>query len=152
MAEGGASKILSSFSGVILATTLLAREYEHIQQSSTFQNVKDCNDTSFWDRHRKIDNALSTTFLYLPEHLKTAHELHDPNAIFLGMALQAATICLHRTAISKSLNCQVYSDTVSQSLARCTTAAHAIATTIRLVGQDSSKVCSSTLSSPQVHD
>ncbi|KAH9219518.1 hypothetical protein DL95DRAFT_291593, partial [Leptodontidium sp. 2 PMI_412] len=135
IAEGGASNILSSFSGVILATTLMAREYNHIQQAAKFEHSRRGSDEEFWKKHRELDNSLSNTLMHLPERFKVAHELRDPNVVFLGIALQAATICLHRTVINRSTNPQVYSSIVSQSMTRCTAAAHAITNTIRLVSR-----------------
>ncbi|KAG4432241.1 hypothetical protein IFR05_012274 [Cadophora sp. M221] len=134
-AEGGASNIPSSFSGAILTTTLLAREYNHIEQSTKFENIRGGNDKEFWERHRELDNSLSNALMYLPERFKVAHELRDPNVVFLGIALQAATICLHRTVINRSISQQVCGSTVSQSMNRCTAAAHVITSTIRLISR-----------------
>lgn len=120
---------------MILATTLMAREYNHIQQGAKFEHSRRGSDEEFWKKHRELDNSLSNTLMYLPERFKVAHELRDPNVVFLGIALQAATICLHRTVINRSMNPQVYSSIVSQSMTRCTAAAHAITNTIRLVSR-----------------
>ncbi|KAH7378032.1 hypothetical protein BKA64DRAFT_766797 [Cadophora sp. MPI-SDFR-AT-0126] len=141
MAEGGASNIPSSFSGVVLATTILAREYAHIQKSAKFKHTHKGDDKAFWDTHREMDNALSNTLMYLPERFKTAPDLCDPNAVFVSIALQAATICLHRTAIDKAMSSHVYNNIVSHSWIRCISAAHAVTSIIRLVGyQDMSRM------------
>ncbi|KAH9204930.1 hypothetical protein DL95DRAFT_348870 [Leptodontidium sp. 2 PMI_412] len=132
LAEGGASNISSSFAGVILATALLAREYVHIQRSVRSEHTEDGNDGFFWNTHRELDNTITNTLMFLPERFKNPHELRDPNVIFLVQALHVAAICLHRTVINKRMVGQGYSSVVSQSMARCTTAAHAITSTIRM--------------------
>ncbi|CZR68297.1 uncharacterized protein PAC_18196 [Phialocephala subalpina] len=151
LADDGASRLLSSFSGVLLAVTLLGHNYTHIHQSQNSQGTQNGDDWQFWHRHQEMDNTISNTFMYLPTQFKLPRELHDPNAVFLNMTLQTSFICLHHAAIKKALKEHRNDNFVRQCIDRCITAAHAITATIRLIScHDLSKINSWTGFCPYV--
>lgn len=127
----GASNI-SPFGGVILSATLYGHNFEHLHRTGPNENPDDPSNGEFWKRHRKMDNVLSNTFMFLPDQLRLPAGLRDMNVVFIHMNIHASSICLHQAAIVTAGKHNVTGSIVRQSQARCLMAAEEITNIMRL--------------------
>ena len=140
--DNGASRLLSSFSGFLLAITLLGRTSLHIHRIHGSDNPGDLKRGEFWRRHREIDTTISATLANLPEHLKLPQALRDQNAVLFHMCLHSAAICLHQASVVAALEYRLEASHKTQSLDRCITAADEITTIMKMISHfDASHVC-----------
>lgn len=122
---------LSPFGGVVLIAHYFGQNLTHLHQPGPNDQEDDLQG-EFWKRHRKMDNALLTTALSLPSHLRLPAGVRIGNVVFLNMALHTATICLHQAAIFKAESNDLPTNIVEQSRARCVLAAAEVTTIMRL--------------------
>ncbi len=142
----GATKI-SSFAGVVISAALFGHNYEHLHSKGRNENPEDLAHGEFWKRHRKMDNVLSNTFMFLPEHLRLPANLRDMNVVFLHMNIHASSICLHQAAVLTATRYHLDPNFIRQSRARSLMAAEEISSIMRLISHlDSSRVSHHTLS------
>lgn len=140
----GASKI-SPFGGVILSACLFGHNFQHLHKSGPDERPDDLANGEFWKRHRKMDNVFSSTFMFLPDHLRLPAGLRDMNVVFLHMNIHASTICLHQAAVLTAEKNNISVSFIRQSRTRSLMAAEEIANTMRLVSHlDASNVSSYT--------
>ena len=136
----GASKI-SPFGGVVLSACLFGHNFIHLHHGGPDDRPEDLSNGEFWKRHRKMDNVLSNTFMFLPDHLRLPGGLRDMNIVFLHMNIHASTICLHQAAVIKADQNGLEPGVIRQSRARSLMAAEEIASIMRLVSHlDASNV------------
>jgi hypothetical protein len=131
MQPQGASS-LSAFAGVIIVAALSGRTLLHLQRPSPKNDDHDLNG-EFWKAHRKIDNILLNTSLFLPAHLRLPAGSSNSNIIFLNMGLQAASIVVHQAAIFKTEKFGLASAIAAESRMRCIAAATQITSIMRMV-------------------
>lgn len=122
---------LSPLGGVVLIAHFFGQNLIHLHQPGPNEQEGDLQG-DFWKRHRKMDNALLTTAISLPSHLRLPVGIRNPNVVFLNIALHTATICLHQAAIFKGENNDLPPGIVEQSRTRCLLAAAEVATIMRL--------------------
>jgi hypothetical protein len=136
----GASQI-TPFGGVILSACLFGHNFHHLHQSGPDERPEDLDNGEFWKRHRKMDNVLSHTFMFLPDHLRLPSGLRDMNIVFLHMNIHASTICLHQAAIVTAERNKINLGFIRQSRDRSLMAAEEIANIMRLISHlDASNV------------
>ncbi len=136
----GARKI-SPFAGVVISAALFGHNYEHLHSKGHNENPEDLSRGDFWKRHRKMDNVLSNTFMFLPEHLRLPYNIRDMNVVFLHMNIHASTVCLHRAAVLTATRCNLDPNFIRQCRARSLMAAEEISNIMRLISHlDSSRV------------
>lgn len=141
----GASRI-SPFGGVILSACLFGHNFQHLHKTGSDEHPEDLANGEFWKRHRKMDNVLSNTFMFLPDHLRLPGGLRDMNVVFLHMNIHASTICLHQAAVLTAEKNNLSQSFIHQSRTRSLMAAEEIANTMRLVSHlDASNVSHHTL-------
>jgi hypothetical protein len=128
----GASKI-SPFGGVVLSACLFGHNFQHLHRTGPDERPDDLANGEFWKRHRKMDNVLSNTFMFLPDSLRLPSGLRDMNIVFLHMNIHTSTICLHQTAVLTAEKNRISRTFIRQSRARCLMAAEEIANIMRLV-------------------
>ena len=121
---------LSPLGGVVLIAHYLGQNLIHLHQPGPNEREGDLQG-EFWKRHRKMDNALLTTALSLPSHLKLPAGIRNANVVFLNIILHTATICLHQAAIFKGEHNDLPPSIVEQSRTRCLLAAAEVATIMR---------------------
>lgn len=122
---------LSPFAGVVLVAHYFGQNLIHLHRPGPNDQDDDLQG-EFWKRHRKMDNALLTTALSLPSHLRLPAGVRNCNVVFLNMALHTATITLHQAAIFKAESNDLPANIVEQSRTRCLLAAAEITTIMRL--------------------
>ncbi|KAH6664927.1 fungal-specific transcription factor [Halenospora varia] len=128
----GASKV-TPFGGVILSATLFGHNFQHLHRTGPNERPDDHSYGEFWKRHRKMDNVLSNTFMFLPEHLRMPGGIRDMNVVFLHMNIHASSICLHQAAVLTAERYNLDQSIIHQSRARCLMAAEEITNLMRLI-------------------
>lgn len=116
---------------MVLVAHYFGQNLNHLYQPGPNEQEDDLHG-DFWKRHRKLDNALLTTALSLPAHLRLPAGVRNGNVVFLNMALHTATISLHQAAIFKSKHNDVPMNIAEESKIRCLLAAAEITTVMRL--------------------
>jgi hypothetical protein len=136
----GAAKV-SPYGGVVLSAALFGHNFDHLHRTGPNERPDDLANGEFWKRHRKMDNVLSNTFMFLPDHLRLPNALRDMNVVFLHMNVHASAICLHQAAILTLERHHLDPAVIRQSRARSLMAAEEIVTIMRLVSHiDASNV------------
>ncbi|CAD6444977.1 262de15b-b350-4c43-8cdc-7ee8756edd8a [Sclerotinia trifoliorum] len=128
----GASTI-STFAGVVLSACLFGQNIEHMSKSGPEDGANDIANGEFWKRHRKLDNVLSSTFMFLPDSLRLPAGLRDPNIVFFHMNIHCSTICLHQGAVLTAERENISQALIQQSEARNLMAAEEVANLMRLI-------------------
>lgn len=88
----------SSFAGAAVICHLFNRIMKHVHHAKRDDNPQDFEYGNYWNRHRELDNLVSSAFMYLPENFRLPKHLKDPVAVHTNLNLFAATICLHNHA------------------------------------------------------
>ncbi|KAM3082049.1 hypothetical protein ACMFMG_004504 [Clarireedia jacksonii] len=142
MTPDGAAKI-TSFGSIVLAACLFGHNTDHMFKRGPNERPDDLANGEFWKRHRRIDNVLSSTFMFLPDHLRLPFGIRDMNVVFFHMNIHTSTICLHQGAILTAQKHGINKAFIRQSEARCLMAAEEVANIMRLISHlDSSKMSS----------
>jgi hypothetical protein len=144
----GASKI-SPFGGVVLSACLFGHNFQHLHRTGPNEKPEDLANGEFWKRHRQMDNVLSNTFMFLPDHLRLPGGLRDMNVVFLHMNIHASTICLHQAAVLTAERNKIDPIFIRQSKARSLMAADEIANIMRLVSHLDASNVSDQLNGPR---
>jgi hypothetical protein len=88
-----------------------------------------------------MDNVLSNTFMFLPDHLRLPQNIRDMNVVFLHMNIHAASICLHQGAILTAKKHNIDTNFIQQSRNRNLMSAEEITNIMRLISHlDASEV------------
>jgi len=132
LSPAGAAK-LSTFGGVILSACLFGHNFVHLHKRGPNEHPEDLANGDFWKRHRKMDNTLSNTFMFLPDHLRLPGGIRDLNVVFLHMNIHASTICLHQAAVATAERHRIERNFIARCQARCLMAAEEITSTMRLI-------------------
>ncbi|KAH8799745.1 fungal-specific transcription factor domain-containing protein [Xylogone sp. PMI_703] len=128
----GASR-LSPFAAVILSACLFGHNFQHLQTTGPNEHPEDLVRGEFWKRHKRIDNVLSSTFMFLPEHLRLPQGIRDMNVVFVNMNIHTSTICLHQAAILTAQKYSLDSKFIRQCQRRNLMAAEEVTNIMRLV-------------------
>jgi hypothetical protein len=133
---------LASFAGTAVISSLTGRLLVHLQRPAPDNDDSNLNG-HFWKNHRKMDNILLNTSLYLPSQLRLPAGSSNANTIFMNMSLHATVICLHQAAISKAEKLELSGSIVAESRTRCVAAATEITNIMKIIAHmDLSLVCS----------
>lgn len=116
-----------------MSATLFGHNFQHLHRSGTNENPDDLQDGEFWKRHRKMDNVLSNTFMFLPDQLRLPGAIHDMNVIFLHLNIHTSAICLHQAAVATAMKYKLDQNFIRQSQARCLMAADEITNVMKLI-------------------
>lgn len=122
----------STFAGVVVTCHLFIRLLKHIHRSTPDDHPEDADHGRFWNRHRELDNALSSTFMFLPERFRLPQHIRDPPAVHQNLNLHAAVICLHNAACDTVDRYALPGHVKDISRTRCLTAAHEIVNIMKL--------------------
>jgi hypothetical protein len=80
-----------------------------------------------------MDNVLSNTFMFLPDHLRLPSGARNMNVVFIHMNIHASAICLHQAAVLTAQKHNLDPNFILKSHARCLMAAEEITNIMRLV-------------------
>ncbi|KAK9467484.1 fungal-specific transcription factor domain-containing protein [Lipomyces arxii] len=122
-------KNLSVYAIHIIVVGLFGRIHHHLHWHE-IKHDSMCivaeSTSKFLERFRHLDNSLHSVMLSLPNELKRSTGPASASAIQVGMAIHAATICLHHATIYRTRHSPQYSKDFEASRRRCLHAASEI--------------------------
>ena len=137
----GGTPHISPFAGVILSASLFGHNFQHLHRTGPDERPDDYAGGEFWKRHRKMDNVLSNTFMFLPDGLRIPNALRDMNVVFMHMNIHASIICLHQAAILTAERHGISPNVIKQCRDRSLMAAQEITSIMRFCSHvDASQV------------
>ncbi|UKZ70910.1 uncharacterized protein TrAtP1_011881 [Trichoderma atroviride] len=89
----------SGFSGSLVLNHLLKAIMRHVHLIRPSDRPEDPTHGEFWKRHRRLDNQLSTLFMFMPDKFRLPENLHNPLATYINLNFHACVICLHHVAL-----------------------------------------------------
>ncbi|KAK5663894.1 hypothetical protein OQA88_102 [Cercophora sp. LCS_1] len=116
----------SAFSGTIVTCHIFTQLLKHIHRPMPGDQPQDLEHGVFWKRHRKLDNTLSSAFMFLPERFRLPMHIRDTIAVHQNLNFHAAMICLHTAACEKVDKYKLPNHIKQASRIRCLTSAHEI--------------------------
>ncbi|KAH8195085.1 hypothetical protein TruAng_010742 [Truncatella angustata] len=91
----------SSFAGAILVCHLFNQIMRHVHRPGREDHPENYEYGEYWQRHRGIDNTISSAFMFLPEHFRLPEHYRDPTAVHTNLNYHASLICLHLAALER---------------------------------------------------
>lgn len=91
----------SGFTGSLVINEMLKSIMSHVHLIKSSDQPEDPIHGAFWQRHRRLDNQLSTLFLFMPESFRLPENIRDPLATYINLNFHACVICLHHVALEK---------------------------------------------------
>ncbi|KAI1768723.1 fungal-specific transcription factor domain-containing protein [Hypoxylon sp. FL1150] len=122
----------SSFAGAVLVCHIFNEILKHVHKPKPNDNPDNYEFGEYWQRHRDIDNTLSSAFMYLPESFRLPDNYRDPVAVHTNLNFHASIICLHHAAIDRIDAYKLPESAKKMSQDRMTTAAQEIVNIIKL--------------------
>lgn len=127
----------AGFASTIVICRTFKSIMHHAHRTRSRDRPDDLMNGTFWVRHRKLDNELSTLFMFLPEKLRLPANVRDPSALHINLNLHASVICLHHAAIEQA-EAHGHGDAVKHaSLCRLRSTAEEVANIIRMTAHNS---------------
>ncbi|RFU80356.1 binuclear zinc transcription factor [Trichoderma arundinaceum] len=87
------------FSGSIILNQILKTIMSHVHLIKPSDGPEDVMHGEFWKRHRRLDNQLSSLFMFMPESFRLPDNIRDPLATYINLNFHASVICLHHIAL-----------------------------------------------------
>lgn len=122
----------SSFAGAAIICHIFNQILKHVHRSKP----GDCPDNfeygPYWNKHRELDNLLSSAFMFLPERFRLPKNVRDPVAVHTNLNLHAAVICLHNSAYEMASEHKLPETVAQTSRARLLTASQEVVNVVKL--------------------
>lgn len=128
----------SSFASAVIVCHLFNQILRHVQRRKPSDNPENYEYGEYWERHRDIDNAISSAFMFLPEAFRLPEHYRDGTAVHTNLNLHASVICLHHAAIERIDAYKLPDHVKKLSVDRLSMAAQEIVNIIKLTGHVSS--------------
>ncbi|KAI1105939.1 fungal-specific transcription factor domain-containing protein [Jackrogersella minutella] len=122
----------SSFAGAVLVCHLFNQILKHVHKPKPNDNPDNYEYGEYWQRHREIDNTLSSAFMCLPQSFRLPENYRDLIAVHTNLNLHASIICLHHSAIERIDTYKLPDSAKKTSQDRLSTAAQEIVNIIKL--------------------
>lgn len=105
---------------------------KHVHRTKPDDGRHDYDYGRYWNKHRELDNMLSSAFMFLPERFRLPMNLRDPVAVHTNLNLHASVICLHNSAYEMTKEHDLPDHVKQTSKTRVLTAAQEIVTVVKL--------------------
>ncbi|KAG5919133.1 hypothetical protein E4U53_004024, partial [Claviceps sorghi] len=128
----------SSFAATSIVCQIFRVILKHVHRCKPSDRPEDMMDGPFWNRHRELDNKLSSTFMYLPSKFQLPRALRDPGAIHMNLNLHAAVIILHHAAVEKVDEHDLPGTVMETSLCRLRASAEEIVNIVKMTSHSTS--------------
>lgn len=115
-----------------MSAALFGHNFQHLHRTGANENPDDLQNGEFWKRHRKMDNVLSNTFMFLPDQLRLPGAIRDMNVVLLHLNIHTSAICLHQAAVATAMKYKLDQNFIRQSQARCLMAADEVTNVMKL--------------------
>lgn len=126
----------AGFASAIVVCRTFKAIMMHCHRTKARDGPDDLTNGKFWLRHRKLDNELTTLFMFLPDKLRLPDNAREPSALHINLNLHAAVICLHHAAIEQAEAHSLGDSVKSASLTRLQSTADEIANLIRMTSHN----------------
>ncbi|OTB06887.1 hypothetical protein M426DRAFT_9314 [Hypoxylon sp. CI-4A] len=136
--EAFKGKPYSSFAGAVLVCHIFNQLLKHVHRPKPNDNPDNYEYGEYWQRHREMDNTLSSAFMYLPESFRLPENYRDSVAVHTNLNLHASIICLHHSAIDRIDTYGLPESAKKASQDRLSTAAQEIVNIVKLTSHVSS--------------
>lgn len=91
----------AGFACTVVTCNIFSDIMFHVHRSRAKDDPQDVMSGPFWERHRSLDNKLSSTFMFLPAKMRLPQNIKDQRAAALNLNLHASVISLHHAALEK---------------------------------------------------
>ncbi|KAI0439287.1 hypothetical protein F4803DRAFT_531793 [Xylaria telfairii] len=91
----------SSFAASIVVCHLFNLILKHAHRPKENDNPENYEYGEYWNRHRDIDNTLSSAFMFLPESFRLPENYRELTAVNTNLNFHASIICLHHAALER---------------------------------------------------
>ncbi|KAF3355373.1 Glucoamylase [Verticillium dahliae VDG1] len=132
LAEAFSGAWYSTFSGPIIICHIFNEILRHVHRTKATDRLEDVEYGGFWHKHRKLDNIISSAFMFMPERFRLPKNLRNPTAVHTNLNLHAGIICLHHAAVDKVETYNLPESLRIASQSRLRTAAEEIVNIVRL--------------------
>lgn len=105
---------------------------KHVHRTKPDDGRGDYDYGKYWNKHRELDNMLSSAFMFLPERFRLPMSLRDPVAVHTNLNLHASVICLHNSAYEMTKEHDLPDHVRQTSKTRVLTAAQEIVTVVKM--------------------
>ncbi|GKT46706.1 citrinin biosynthesis transcriptional activator ctnR [Colletotrichum spaethianum] len=122
----------STFAGAVVTCHIFNKLLKHVHWERPNDRPMDVEYGEFWNRHRDIDNMLSSAFMFLPERFRLPQSMRDPTAVHMNLNLHASVICLHHAAIDRIEKHKLPDNLKAASQLRLRTAAEEVVSIVKL--------------------
>ncbi|KAK6208046.1 binuclear zinc transcription factor [Colletotrichum tabaci] len=122
----------STFAGAVVICYIFNKLLKHVHWERPTDRPSDVEYGEFWNRHRDIDNMLSSAFMFLPERFRLPQSMRDPTAVHTNLNLHASVICLHHAAIDRVEQYKLPDNLKMASQLRLRTAAEEVVNIVKL--------------------
>lgn len=116
----------------------------HVHRAKPDDRPEDVMHGGYWTRHRRLDNDLSSIFMFLPERMRLPQNIRDPTAAHTNLNLHASVICLHHAAVEKVDKHNLPQSLKAASVLRLKAAAEEVVNIIKLASHAMAIFVSST--------
>ncbi|KZL78506.1 binuclear zinc transcription factor [Colletotrichum tofieldiae] len=122
----------STFAGAVIICFIFNKLLKHVHWERPNDRPTDVEYGEFWNRHRDMDNMLSSAFMFLPERFRLPQSMRDPTAVHTNLNLHASVICLHHAAIDRIEKYKLPDNLKAASQLRLRTAAEEVVNIVKL--------------------
>ncbi|KAI1816753.1 hypothetical protein GGS20DRAFT_536077 [Poronia punctata] len=122
----------SSFAGNAIVCHIFNLILRHAHRLKANDSPEDYEHGAYWNRHRDLDNTLSSAFMFLPPAFGLPDNYRDLTAVNLNLNLHASVICLHHAAIERIESNNLSESLLKVSQGRLATAAQEIINILKL--------------------
>ncbi|ROW12659.1 hypothetical protein VMCG_00177 [Cytospora schulzeri] len=122
----------SSFAGAAIICHIFNQILKHVHRSKPGDFPDNFEHGPYWNRHRELDNLLSSAFMFLPEKFRLPKHVRDPVAVHTNLNLHASVICLHNSAYEMANEHNLPESVKQMSKTRLLTASQEIVNIVKL--------------------
>lgn len=127
----------SSFAGAAVVCHVFNQIMQHVHRSRPDDRRGDYEYGRWWNRHRELDNLLSSAFMFLPERFRLPTHVRDPVAVHTNLNLHASLICLHNSAYEVAREHDLPAHIRHTTMTRLSTTAQEVVNIIKLTSHSS---------------
>lgn len=122
----------SSFAAAAVICHLFNLIMHHVHRSKPDDDPENYEYGRYWNRHRELDNLLSSAFMFLPERFRLPQNVRDPVAVHTNLNLHASLICLHNSAYEMARDFDLPEHVRQITKARLSTTAQEVVNIVKL--------------------
>lgn len=122
----------SSFAGAAIVCHIFNQILKHVHRSKPGDGPDNFEYGRYWNKHRELDNLLSSAFMFLPEQFRLPKHVRDPVAVHTNLNLHASVICLHNSAYEMAIEHNLPETVKQTSKTRLLTASQEVVNIVKL--------------------